>query len=158
MADLALRWGRHGGAELFLEANDIATDAGLETAILISLFTDRRTDDPAAVPTGDGDLRGWWADSFPVVEGDLIGSRLWLLSREKRVESVPSRAEEYAREALDWLIEDRVADRVEVSAEWEGRDALILQVVVHQPEGPPAEYRYHYTWQAQAARRLHHGV
>lgn len=151
MADLALRW-RGGGAELFLEGNDLARDDGLETAILISLFTDRRTDDPATVPTGDSDLRGWWGDAVPVVEGDLIGSRLWLLARAKQTTTTLRRAEEYAREALDWLIQDRVAARIDVVAEWISVGAMRLTVIVHRPSGEEMEYRYNMTWQAQERR------
>lgn len=153
MADLALRWGT-SGADLALEANDLARDDGLETAILISLYTDRRTDDVESVPSGDGDRRGWWGDAVPVVAGDRIGSRLWLLSREKEVPTALRRAEEYAREALAWLLEDRVAERVEVTASVPGPHVLGLTIAVHRPGADRAdEFRFHSTWAAQEARR-----
>jgi len=153
MADLALRWGSQS-ADLALEANDLARDDGLETALLISLYTDRRTDDAGKVPAGDGDARGWWGDAVPVVPGDRIGSRLWLLAREKEEAPALRRAEEYAREALAWLLEDRVAERVEVTASVPAPHVLGLTVVVQRPGADRAdEFRFHSTWAAQEARR-----
>lgn len=151
MADLALNWGI-GLADLAIEGGDLARDDGLETAILVSLFTDRRTDDPEAAPSGDGDRRGWWGDSFPVVAGDPIGSRLWLLAREKQVEEVLRRAEEYAREALQWLLDDRIAERITVSAEMPRREFLMLHVGVDRPRADRIDYRFDYTWAIQEGR------
>jgi phage gp46-like protein len=100
-----------------LAGTDLASGRDLETAVIISLFTDRlahpddRLPDPA-----DGDRRGWWADWDS--ETGPIGSRLWLISREKQLEEVRLRAEDYCREALAWMLEDDVADTVEVTAEW----------------------------------------
>lgn len=52
---------------------DIACGNDLQTAILISLFTDRLAD--ASDETDDGNRRGWWGD----LEQDYrVGSRLWL--------------------------------------------------------------------------------
>lgn len=151
MADLALRWGV-ASADLALEAGDLARDDGLETAIAISLFTDRRAEDGDPLPDGEGDRRGWWGDAVPVIDGDRIGSRLWLLAREKQAATVLRRAEEYAREALAWLLEDRVADRIDVAAEMPRAGLLGLVVTVHRPQAEPVQYRFNHTWDAQARR------
>jgi phage gp46-like protein len=77
----------------------LTQDEGLETAVLLSLFSDRIARQDDVLPSGD-DRRGWWADAYAEIEGDAWGSRLWLLSREKQTASVLRRAEEYASEAL----------------------------------------------------------
>src|SRR4051812_9735222 len=102
----------------------IETD--LHRAITISLFTWRlaQADD---VPRGTARL-GWWGDTFPTVANDRIGSRLWLLAREKLTSHTQQRAVEYAREALTWLTQDGHARAVEVSAAREGLSALVLTV------------------------------
>jgi phage gp46-like protein len=147
MSDLALRWDATAfAADLAIEANDLARDGGLETAILLSLFTDRRAEPGDPLPDGESDRRGWWADAVPVVEGDQIGSRLWLLSREKETKATLSRAEEYGREALGWLIEDRVAERVEVTAEVPRGGMLGLEVVIYRPQADPVRYRFNHAW------------
>ena len=151
MSDIGLTWGIYD-ADFTLTANDLETDEGLETAILISLFTDRRADTGDEIPDGTDDRRGWWGDGFPAIADDLIGSRLWLLSREKQLQSVLTRAEQYARESLQWLIEDRVSDQVDVTAEVVRRGVLGIQVVVHRPRKAIAEFRFDFNWQAQAAK------
>lgn len=108
---------------------DLVTGRDLETAAILSLFTDRlaHADDRLPDP-GDSDRRGWWAD-WEADEGEL-GSRLWLISREKETEEVRQRAEEYCREALQWMLDDDVADSVAVVAEWNARAPGRLDVDV----------------------------
>lgn len=135
---------------------DIATDDSLRTAVILSLFLDRRARDDDALPDGGSDRRGWWADTImPMTEGmlalhdgarsprgpDQIGSRLWLLSRELQVREVVRRAHDYAVEALAWLIEDGHASRVEVRAfiprfQMLGLDIRIWPVVTAGDAGP----------------------
>ena len=121
MSDAALQWSPEGyRADVSVDGADLAREDGLRTAVIVSLFTDARAQ-PGDIPEGD-DPRGYWGDALG--EGDRTGSRLWLLDRSKQTTDVPVRAEAYASEALQWMIEDGVADRVEVSAEWAGRGRL----------------------------------
>ena len=151
MSDLALTWNTVA-ADFGIEANDLAVDDGLETAVLLSLFLDRRANADDPIPDGSDDRRGWWGDSFPQVPNDLIGSRLWLLGREKQLQTVLARAQEYAREALQWMLDDRVSDRIEVTAEFVREGVLGLRIVIHRPRQAPAQFRYDLNWQAQLAK------
>lgn len=151
MSDIRLTWNVFA-ADFTIVANDLEADDGLETAVLVSLFTDRRAVNDDLIPDGTDDQRGWWGDSFAAQANDLIGSRLWLLSREKQQQSVLVRAQEYAREALQWLLDDRVSDRIDVTAEIVRTGVLGLLVVIHRPQRAPAEFRYDFNWQAQQAR------
>lgn len=76
----------------------------LKSAVWMSLGTDRRAENDDVLPGGDGDKRGWWGDSF---RPRRIGSRLWLLERQKITADTLLRAEEYAAEALAWLTEKK---------------------------------------------------
>jgi phage gp46-like protein len=108
----------------------------LETAVVISLFSDARAgvDDvlPDDTPARDyrSDRRGWVGDAIPDIAGDVTGSKLWLLAREKQTEETRRRAETYARQALAWMIEDGIAKSVAVSGSWMGRGALRLDIAV----------------------------
>lgn len=126
----------------------LAEDDGLETAVIISLFTDRRAEADDVLPGGD-DRRGWWGDALAEVEGDRIGSRLWLLSREKQLPQVVARAREYALEALQWLIEDGVASAVDVSAEIVRQGVLGLSVEIRRAGKPPVRYRFEQFWKGK---------
>lgn len=155
MSDIALVWDNvAGAADIAISANDLQRDDGLETAVFLSLFTDRRAEEGDTLPDTVTDRRGWWGDGVPVVAGDRWGSRLWLLSRAKDEPETATRAREYAEEALAWLVEDRVTDRVEVTAELNGTGVLTLAVTVYRPERDVTRYRYDYVWASQAARRV----
>lgn len=117
----------------------------LVRAVIISLFTWRRALPDDTLP--DAARMGWWGDTFPTVPGDRIGSRLWLLSREKLIPRTVERAREYAREALQWLIDDGVASRVEVEAERRGLDGLALACRIYRSDGSATDLRFPDTWE-----------
>jgi phage gp46-like protein len=106
-------------------------DRALETAVFISLFTDRRASDEESALSGS-DKRGWWGDSFADVPGDLSGSRLWLLRRMSQADALRL-APGYAEEALAWLMEDGAAKSVIASASVLGPGALYLNTRIERP-------------------------
>lgn len=154
MTDIALHWNAEGfAADLALIGPALDSDDGLVTAIIISLFTDARARADDLLPQAGADRRGWWGDAL-AKDGREIGSRLWLYSRSKALQSVVEDVREAAREALAWLVEDNVASAVDVTAERQRRgatDVLALGVTAHRPEGP-MRLRFDATWSATAAR------
>lgn len=129
----------------------LATDGGLETAVIISLFTDRRARPDDALPGAPDDRRGWWGDALPAVsglQGDRIGSRLWLLGREKIVPETLRRARDYCREALAWMIEDKLAGHVDVQCFAEG-NSLIAAIAITRLDGSTVSLRHDILWQGQ---------
>lgn len=137
------------GPDCGMEAGDLVAEGSLRTAVILSLFLDRRADDDDILPNGSDDRRGWWADTVaPMTDygigggsasGDHIGSRLWLLSREKQLAGVLDRARHYAEEALTWLVEDGVATAVQVTATNPRQGWLVLEVTVTLSD--TSEYR-----------------
>jgi len=144
MADILTAW-KDGAGDYALSGALLASDDSMRTAVIISLFTDRRAEDDDPLPTGT-DRRGWWADAWPVLEDDRIGSRLWLLAREKQLPEVLRRAREYAEEALAWLLEDGIAARVTVTAEVVRTGVLGLGIEIERPAGGAVSYRFDYLW------------
>lgn len=160
LADLALTWSNTTGtADLSMIDSDLASERGLMTAVVLSLFTDRRAEDDDKPPSGDArDRRGWWADQFADVEGDLFGSRLWLLARSKRTKETVLRAKEYANEALAWMLEDRVVSGIDVTVDTSATapalfakyglqsSALLIAVGLQRPGRDPVSFRFAHTW------------
>jgi phage gp46-like protein len=109
-----------------IEPPDLAHDHDLETSVIISLFTDRLADPDDVLPDFSGDRRGWWGDTGPAPE-DFIGSKLWLLTREKATNQTRLRAEEYCREALQWMLDDDAADQIDVAAAWAEQGGVLVQ-------------------------------
>lgn len=154
MADIALVFEDTIGGDLLLSGQDLARDDGLETAVLVSLFTDRRASPDQIRPGEDAsDLRGWWGDTVPAAEEHQTGSLLWLLRREKQTREVLARARQYAEQALAWMIEDRVARRIAVATEYGQPGTLLIGVTIDRPDGSRVAYRFDYEWAAQAAKR-----
>lgn len=122
MVDIALEL-TGTAADLVLEAGDIKLDHGLRTAVLVSLFTDRRAADDEG---GAQDRRGYWADT----EADRWGSFLWRLPREKVTAETLNQAREYGFQALEWLIEDGIAEEVVVEAERVADGSVGLRVEI----------------------------
>lgn len=150
--DVALVWDSSAGlADFVLTSGDFASDEGLRTALELSLFCDRRAEDGDVLPDGATDRRGWWADAVAEVEGDRIGSRLWLLARAKNTPDTIARAEEYTREACAWLLADKVAESVSVSAEFLSGTprALGLTVTVKRPTGRETAFKFRGAWSAE---------
>jgi len=124
--------------DLGLLLDDINTDEGLETAVSISLFTDRRASNDDVLlydflADGTDDKRGCWIDSYPEVGNDLIGSRLWLLFREKSEQAVVNRAKEYIAQALQWMLDDGVAKSVTSDVRFINRETLQIKVFITRP-------------------------
>lgn len=150
MSDIALIWdARAASADIALYGGSISIDDGLRTAVIVSLFTDARARPDDVLPTPGGDRRGWWGDAYAeLLPQDAIGSRLWLLSREKITPSVINRARDYAREALDWMIRDGIASAIDVQVEAQGSRRAI-GVTIDRPTGPARE-KFDLLWEATA--------
>lgn len=131
--DIALVW-KDGRGDIAQSGTDLLTDDSIETAVIISLFTDRRAEPGDVIPDGTDNRRGWWGDTYSETP---IGSRLWLLGREKQLSSVLLRAEQYAAEALQWLLDDGLASSVTVTATNPASEQLALRVDILLPDGSP---------------------
>lgn len=155
--DIATVWDAAAtGGDWALAAGALQGDAGLRSAIAISLFTDRTANADDVLPGADDDRRGWWGDL--ALEGaapDPIGSRLWLLAREKATEQTRRRAELYIREALAWIITDRIAAAIEIETEWQGekRDRLAIRITLRRQSGTAvADSRFDFVWALEGSR------
>jgi phage gp46-like protein len=150
---LAFDWSMFGGA--------LGTDGGMETAIIQSLFTDATSAADDDLPDNSGDRRGCWMDTpLEGVKTDKMGSRLWLLERAKATVKTATRARRYALEALQWFIDDGIADQVEVTAEYVTREQLKLTVnIIRQVNAQPVNHRYDFVWNpAQPTAFVQHPV
>lgn len=163
MADLSLTFNNFTQAgDLQFVGGDIALDNPLKTAVLISLFSDRiapdqlSADDAAvgvqlpgnALNSSDSPRRGWWGDLF----GDgNIGSRLWQMRRIVRANksSVLLEVRAVIYEALDWIVQDGIADQIDVDVQWQqGRtDAVSFSIVIHEPAtNSPQNFQFSLAW------------
>ncbi|EEG08221.1 phage GP46 family protein [Pseudogulbenkiania ferrooxidans] len=99
----------------------------IDAAIVLSLFSDARAPDSEALP----DPRGWWGDALAEHAGDTWGGQLWLLARRaKNVPETLRRAEDYARDALKWMVADGVSSTLAVAASDLGNETMLLAITL----------------------------
>lgn len=97
----------------------LSASNALASAVVIALFTDRRAPADVATPDGSPDRRGWPGDAFDIDEGageGELGSLLWTLARSPLTWETERMAEQYALAALQPLVDQGMAARVEVAA------------------------------------------
>lgn len=121
-------WG--GFADWSLADNDeqqnrggLRAKAALHTAVILSLFTDRRMPDNHPLRylvASDADPRGWFGDGENV-RADLseteMGSLLWIFERSILTDEIGRWVEAIALEALQPLIAQNAAARIEAQAD-----------------------------------------
>ncbi|PWD89613.1 hypothetical protein DC081_09145 [Ignatzschineria cameli] len=137
MKDAAIIW-VNGAGDISIDGYDFEVDDTLTSAVIISLFTDRAVEEDELE---DGmQNQGWWGDSY---SDEPWGSRLWLLRRQKSLDVVASDAEDYAYEALEWLMNEDLIDSIVVNASRESstnsavKDMLVLNIQLSPTSGEP---------------------
>lgn len=151
MADIRVIWDHETQmGDLVLNADgSLAGGADLETAVIISLATDRTADVEDELPDFSEDRRGWWGDYEAGAlwgHDSQLGSRLWLLRRSKLNAETETLAEIYANEALQWLVDVGAASKLEVIATRRGTSILALQTKVWRGPELDVDLRYQLLW------------
>lgn len=132
---------------------DLGSDDGLDTAVAISLFSDRLANADDVLPDNSGDRRGWWGDAYlpALADGtpDHIGSRLWLLTRALQIPATALAAQAYCEEALQWLINDGAVGAVTVPLPtFPARGLMTITVILSQRNsaGVSVDRRFGFLW------------
>ena len=141
MTDLKVNWSNDFlAADLCVIGADLEAEDGLETAVIVSLFTDARVR-PDELPEGLTWRRGFWGTAVDD-EPRQFGSKLWLLSREKATQATLVRARQYCIDALQWLIQDGVAVAVNVQTFYSAPGVMRVLVDVVMPDTSREEFQF----------------
>jgi phage gp46-like protein len=141
---------------LLLPSGELDDRDALASAVVVALGTDRLAEKDDILPDlDDNDRRGWWGDfdAEEIWDAWPIGSRLWLLRRDKIVGSgaqqgsTVARVEQYIREAIRPFLERRIASEMKVKAERVGRDRIDAQITLFRGPNPAVELRYAVLWE-----------
>lgn len=145
MADITAVWDPlNARGDWSMSGPDLLAGSDLATAVLVSLFTDRRADADDVIPDGSGNPRGWWGDAY---RASPLGSKMWLLARAKQTEDTRLSAQDYCQDALQWLIDGGIASGVSVTTSWQAPGFLAAQIVITQPTGAePVTLNYQWAW------------
>ncbi|HEX3809613.1 MAG TPA: phage GP46 family protein [Rhizomicrobium sp.] len=144
-SDIATVWdAKNSRGDWQKSGADLKSGNDLETAVLISLFSDRLAKPDDAIPDNTDNPRGWWGD---LDASKPMGSRLWLLERSKLSQKVAIAAQGYITEALQWLIDDGIASKVDVTTQLVPPSQLSVRVVITRATGAALSLNYAWAWQ-----------
>jgi phage gp46-like protein len=127
----------------------------LATAVIVALGTDALASREDQLPDPDStDRAGWWGDTDAeeIWGGWPIGSRLWLLKRSKieppasRNGATTTRIDGFIREAIQPLIDRRIASRMDVDVARVGPERIDARVIVYRGPTLQIELRYQVLW------------
>lgn len=154
--DILVQWDNtNAQGDWALADGDLQTGQDLETACLVSLFTDKLAT-PDFIPTdGTSDRRGWWADPY---NDQPTGSNLWQLDRAKKTRDTLGLARRYAQDALAWLVADGIASNVFVDTRWIGPEVgstmLGIAIAITKPDGSLTRLVFGWAWDNLATLRI----
>lgn len=112
-------------ADLRRANGDYTTGGGLETAVLVSVFSSARAPVELTADLAPEQRRGWWGED----PADPFGSLFWLTDRATRSQETLVRAREWVQTSLQWLVRLQIAERVTVTAEYDG-EVLVLSATI----------------------------
>jgi phage gp46-like protein len=130
-------------------------DQALATAVIVALGTDRLADRDDILPDPDSSDRcGWWGDldAEEIWDGWPIGSKLWLLRRDKIVGphapqgATLARVKNYIIEALQPFVDRRIASSFDVIANRVGTQRIDALVRIYRGPSRPIELRFQVLW------------
>lgn len=138
--------------DLKIENGDLKADNGLETAALISVFSNKRVT-LEQLPQGETDRMGWWADLISEAEGDQIGSRHWVLERLGKINTQSEiEMRSVLKEAFEWMLDDGIASRVEVDAERTDTNEIVGSALIYRPSGDNIPFKF--VWDGQKLKLM----
>ena len=131
------------------EAGGLGQGDELQAALLLSLLTNRRAqpdDNLVDRDTNFPNRGGWWADRYATVP---LGSLLWLRDRNKPTDLTKMQMTADARQALDWLLSDKIARDLSVQVELVATNpqnlrgmSVKMEIVIRRANGDDAKFDY----------------
>ena len=103
--DFCLMCSPDGYYDLAIENGQFKQVYNFDTALLISIFGERRAD--ASEVKLPQHRSGWWGNLILFDDGFEMGSKIWILNQKRLTQDVLNMAVAYAYECTEWLIQDR---------------------------------------------------
>jgi phage gp46-like protein len=133
-------------ADFVMSGSALVLGKDLETAVLISLFSEASADPGDIVP--DSDPRGWWADSYATLEDpaltplpDGIGSKIWQIFRMIRNQDTLNWLRDQCLKSLHWMIVDGVASSIAAEPVFTSNGGVGVTITITS-NGRPTVFSY----------------
>ena len=128
-SDIRLFWNNKiGEGDIQFLNGDFVTGKELETAVLLSIFTDARVQD-----FKEGDKSGWWGDLLQIVEDEnvhITGSKIWSVRRQKITQHIINLIKAYCYESLSWISDEGIASEINIDVNIDSVSNATEKIVV----------------------------
>lgn len=149
MSDLTLYRRSSGDYDIaFDEVNgDLLTSDSLENAVVISIGTYARERKLGKVANLKPNVGGWWGDALD--EKGTLGGYLYEAFPGKLTDDTARRVEKLCDEALEWILDDGIAQSIYHSVEIIDNETMSLTIGITRPDGSQdGPYMYELKWKA----------
>lgn len=127
MQDILIEKDNDNLYDISFEDGDFKLTDGLDTAIVLSLFTDGRAD---SSEVSEPILRrGWIGNEQNENEDDYFGSKLWLLEQARINNDTSNRVTSFSQDALSWMINSDYAKKLDINSEISDKDKIRINIV-----------------------------
>lgn len=116
---------------------DLSTVDGLETTVVVLLFTDARAA-PEEVRAVDK-RRGWVGN---ILRSRELGGMLWLVSQAKNTREIRNRIINWAENSLQPLVDENLATSVVATADVQGVRGILLSIRIEVIEGETRDFEF----------------
>lgn len=132
--DLWIEQDDEGVFDFVVENGDLKTTDGLDSAVVVSLFSDRRAyREEVADPMK---RRGWIGDLVSDVASDRHGSGLWLYEQHRLTQATAVGVRNEAVQAFDWAVDENLIERAEADVlKHPAERRITLNVTLHMLDG-----------------------
>lgn len=140
--DLAHKIDEEGTFDLVVEDGDLKTSAGLESPLVVSLFSDRRAFDDEGIPDPLR-RRGWPGSVIVGGPNHNFGSGWWFYEQARMTQNTVNGVRAEAEAALEWMADEDIIDTAvaQVVADPETR-ALSIVIDLTTPDGRSTRTAY----------------
>ena len=145
MGDIAIVWNSAtSSGDWAITNGDLQSGSDLNSAILVSLFTDAYAPDfVPPPPAGPPNPRGCWTDTYTRYQ---IGSFLWTRTRMIKSQAALLLIQGDCQNALAWLVTLGAVASFDVLATFVNRTALAIVITAHMPDGTTQVFNYQRLW------------
>ena len=137
-----------GPGDIAVTGYALHRDPGFETSVVLSLFSDARASRGDVLPGTVENKAGWWGS---VLLGRQFGSKLWLLQRAVLDNTTMRLYEQYSKDALKWMVDDRIAEEITAVAVRVGLNRVNLAMTVKRKNNTSVSFRFYVNWEEQLA-------
>ncbi len=113
----------------------LSSSQGLEHAALQSILNHGQSTSNDRARMQNNERGGCWSEAFST----LVGSRNWTLEREKNLPEVRQMAEKFVREALQWMVDEKLLRDVNVSVTEHSTEGFQYLVLLYPQNGEVVE-------------------